>query len=79
MATGLHRRGDHWVLPCDGLIVVGQVRLDYAYGLEFTETPERAADVAWRLRVQTPFTLHNSQGNEHHLDPEGPQSDSLQP
>jgi hypothetical protein len=71
MADGLNRRGDHWALPCEGLIV-GQVRIDYAYGLEFTETPQRAADVAWRLRVNTPFTFTDTIGAEHDLDPEGP-------
>lgn len=70
-AKRLDRRGDHWALPCEGL-VVGQVRIDYAFGLEFTETPTRAAEVAWRLRVNTHFTFDDGQGRELHLDPEGP-------
>lgn len=71
MGDGLARREDHWILPCEGL-VVGQVRIDYAYGLEFTETPKRAAEVAWRLRVETPFTFTDLVGATHLLDPEGP-------
>ena len=71
MASGLNRRGDHSALPCEGL-VVGQVRIDYAYGLELTETPQRAAEVAWRLRVNTPFTFTDTMGAKHDLDPEGP-------
>lgn len=71
MASGLNRRGDHWALPCEGLIV-GQVRIDHAYGLEFTYTPQRAAAVAWRLRVNTPFTFTDTIGAKHDLDPEGP-------
>ena len=59
------------MLPCEGLIV-GQVRIDYAYGLEFTETPERAAEVAWRLRVNTPFTFSDTAGSEDYFDPGGP-------
>jgi len=71
MAAGLEPRGDRWRLPCEGL-VVGQVRVDYAFGLELTETPERAAEVAWQLRINTPFTLTSSSGSRHDLDPEGP-------
>jgi hypothetical protein len=70
-AKGLDRRDDHWVLPCEGL-VVGQIRIDYAYGLEFTETPTRAADCSWRLRVETLFTFTDLVGVVHSLDPEGP-------
>ena len=67
----LAREEDHWVLPCEGL-VVGQVRIDYAYGLEFTETPTGAAEISWRLRVETRFAFTDIVGAVHHLDPEGP-------
>jgi Family of unknown function (DUF6188) len=69
MGQGLQSRGGHWALPCEGLIV-GQIRIDYAYGLEFTETPTRAAEVAWRLRVNTPFTFNDGHGQAQRLDPQ---------
>jgi hypothetical protein len=69
--VALEREGDHWVLPCEGL-VVGQVRIDYAYGLEFTETPERAADISWSLRVESLFSFTDIVGAVHRIDPEGP-------
>ena len=70
----LRSRGDHWVLPCEGL-EVDQVRIDYAYGLEFTQTPERAIDDPWRLRVNTPMTVRLPDGRTFEVDPEGPAED----
>lgn len=67
---GLEPEADHWVLPCEGL-VVGQVRIDYAYGLEFTETPESAAEISWRLRVGTEFVFTDPLGRSRRIDPEG--------
>ena len=73
----VEREGEHRQLPCQGL-VAGQVRIDYAYGLEFTETPEPAADVTWRLRIGTEFLFTDAAGNQHRIDPEGP-AESLGP
>jgi Family of unknown function (DUF6188) len=66
----LEAEGDHWVLPCEGL-VVGQIRIDYAYGLEFTETPEAAAEVAWQLRVGAEFLFTDPLGRSLRINPEG--------
>lgn len=77
MRVGLEKRGDEWRLPCEGL-VVGQARIDYAYGLELTEAPERAPEAAWRLRVSTAFTVRTAGGDLLELDPEGP-ADALGP
>ena len=49
----------------------GQVRIDYAYGLEFTETPERAADISWRLRIGGEFVFTDPLGHSQRIDPEG--------
>jgi hypothetical protein len=66
----LERDGDALILPCEGLRV-SQVRVDHAFGLELAEDRERAANRAWRIRINTRFA-YSFAGETTHIEPEGP-------